>query len=179
MLLNRLKVKQEKQKKSFFVPDLILPDISKLSVQYLHNHGIKAVILDVDNTLTLHGSQKLSDAVSIWLSEMKKRNFPMMIVSNNTKKRITPFAALIGLPFVSMSLKPMRMGYRRAQKAFGVKANEIAVVGDQIFTDVLGGNCVGMHTVLVMPIQIEGGFTFRLRRNLEKKHINRYYINNQ
>lgn len=164
----------KKHKASVFVPKLILSDVTRLTADTLVSNGIKGLILDVDNTLTSHGSQLVAEHISDWLDEMKKNKIPMIIVSNNTKKRITPFAKLLGLPFISMGLKPLVRGFKAAAARLELKPNEIAIVGDQIFTDILGGNRAKMFTVLVKPILLEKSFSFRIRRKIEKRFISRY-----
>lgn len=159
---------------SLFMPNLILPDVTQITAELLKKNGIRGIALDVDNTLTAHGSQELKAHIKTWLDEMKKNKLPMIIVSNNTKKRITPFAKMLGLPFISMSMKPLVRGFIAAQKKLGFKPSELAIVGDQIFTDVLGGNRAKMFSILVTPISADKGFSFKIRRRLEKPYIKRY-----
>jgi HAD superfamily phosphatase (TIGR01668 family) len=84
------------------------------------------------------------------------------------KKRIEPFASRIGLDFISAGAKPLPFGYLRGAKRLSVKNKNIAIVGDQIFTDVLGGNIVGMKTILLTPIKLEDSYGFRFKRWLER-----------
>jgi HAD superfamily phosphatase (TIGR01668 family) len=81
---------------------------------------------------------------------------------------VEPFAKKIGLDYISLGLKPLPFGYLRAIKKLNVKKSEAAIVGDQIFTDVLGGNLVGMKTILLTPIKLEDSYGFRFKRWLEK-----------
>ncbi len=159
---------------SVFLPDLILKDVTYINEKLLKEHNIKGLILDVDNTLAKHGSQELANHISDWLDEMKKLDVKLMIVSNNNKQRVEPFAKKLGLDFVSMALKPMTYGFGKAQKIFNFENNEIAVVGDQIYTDIMGGNLKGMFTILVTPFSLESHFFFKLKRKLENIHINKY-----
>ena len=107
-------------------------------------------MLDVDNTLTAHGSQHLAPHVEHWLQQMRQAGVEMRICSNNFEKRVRPFAEKIGLPFVSFSLKPASRGLRLARRAFGLRKKEIALVGDQIFTDVLAAKLYGMGARVVL-----------------------------
>lgn len=159
---------------SVFVPNLMLKDVTCINEMLLKEHNIKGLILDVDNTLAKHGSQELSIHISNWLKEMRKLDIKLMVVSNNRKKRVEPFAKKLGLDFVSMALKPMTTGFSKVKQSFQLENNEIAVVGDQIYTDIMGGNLKGMFTILVAPILLEDHFSFKLKRKLEAIHINSY-----
>ena len=163
---------------SVFIPNLMLEDVTSIDETFLREHTIKGLILDVDNTLTRHGSQELSAHIGEWLAQMKKLNIKLMIVSNNNHNRVEPFAKKLGLDFVSMALKPMTTGFAKAQKIFQLETNEIAVVGDQIYTDIMGGNLKGMFTILVNPFTLEDKFFFKCKRKLEKIHINTYQKKN-
>ncbi len=166
---------ESKKDKHILVPCLILDSISAISKEMMEKNGIKALILDVDNTLTTHGSQEVSEKVMDWLKVMKHAKVPMIIISNNTEKRIEPFAKRLGIPFLSMGMKPSLRCFKIAQKSFDLKSNEIAVIGDQIYTDIWGGNRMGMFTILVNPIKLEDKFSFKFKRKLEKKYIDRYF----
>ncbi|MEG0692273.1 MAG: YqeG family HAD IIIA-type phosphatase [Oscillospiraceae bacterium] len=159
---------------SVFIPNLMLEDVTCINETLLKEHNIKGLILDVDNTLAKHGSQELASHISDWLEEMKKLDVKLMVVSNNNKKRVEPFAKKLGLDFVSMALKPMTYGFGKAKTIFNFENNEIAVVGDQIYTDITGGNLKGMFTILVTPFSLENNFFFKLKRKLENIHINTY-----
>ncbi len=138
---------------------------------YLINNNIKALILDVDNTLTGHGSQKLPLEIEKWLSEMNSAGIKMVIVSNNFKKRVEPFAKSINLKFCAFSCKPSPLGLAKATKMLGVKKSEVALVGDQIFTDILGANIYNIKSLLVLPMYGDIKFTIRLKRAMEKPII--------
>lgn len=160
---------------SVFTPKLCLDKVTDITPKLLREKGIKGIVLDVDNTLTLHGSQEVKKEVTDWLEQMKAQGFLLTIVSNNYEKRVKPFAQRLGLEYVSFGCKPMTKGFTQACKKFSLKKEEIAVVGDQIYTDIVGGNLKGMFTILVEPFQLETGWTFRLKRNLEKIHIRKYH----
>jgi len=149
-------------------PDIMLRRISQLTPQALKKRGIKALILDVDNTLTTHNNREPHKDIVEWLGVMRKNKIHMVIVSNNNDERVRPFAKKLDLPYISMALKPLTFGFYRAAKIFGFPAGSIAVVGDQIFTDILGGNLFGAVTVLVEPMEMESGFFFRAKRKIEK-----------
>lgn len=157
-------------------PDIKLHGITDITVELLNKFNIKALLLDVDNTMSTHHGQALTDGLLEWIDRMNKNGIKLMVLSNSKRKRIEPFAARISLPFISLGCKPLPTGYLRGVRALGEKRKNVAIVGDQIFTDVLGGNLVGVKTVLLTPIKLEDGLSFKIRRNLEKKIYKHYNI---
>lgn len=159
-------------------PQIKLEKITDISCELLEKYGISALILDVDNTLSTHHGQVLTDGLPEWLNKMRENGVGLMVLSNSKRKRVKPFAEKIGLNFISMGLKPLPFGYLRALKALGVPKKKAAIVGDQIFTDVLGGNAVGVRTVLLTPIELESSAGFRFKRKIERFIIKHYNIKN-
>ena len=157
-----------------FKPDIKLHGITNITVELLHKYNINALLLDVDNTMSTHHGTVLTDGLLEWIDLMQQNGIKLMVLSNSKKKRIAPFAARIGLPFISLGCKPLPTGYLRGVKALGEKRKNVAIVGDQIFTDTLGGNFVGVKTILLTPIKPEDGWSFKVRRNLEKKLYKKY-----
>ena len=157
-------------------PDVKFHGITDITVEALEKFGIKALLLDVDNTMSTHHDTVLTDGLCEWIAAMQQSGIKLMVLSNSKRRRIEPFANRIGLPFISLGCKPLPTGYLRGVKALGEKRKNTAIVGDQIFTDVLGGNIVGVKTVLLTPIKLEDGWSFKLRRKLEKKVYKRYNI---
>ncbi len=157
------------------VPDLILDKVWQIDETVLRRLGVKALILDVDNTLSAHGAPTPAGEVMPWLEKMDALKVPLMILSNNTRKRVGPFAERLKLDFVHFAVKPLPGGFRKAAARLGLAPAEIGVVGDQIFTDVLGGNLAGMKTILVMPMGDAGTRLIKLKRFFEKKYISLYY----
>ncbi len=157
-------------------PDIKLRGITDISVELLNKFNIKALLLDVDNTMSTHHGTILTDGLTEWIAQMQQNGIKLMVLSNSKRFRIEPFAARIGLPFISLGCKPLPTGFLRGVKALREKRKNVAIVGDQIFTDILGGNAVGIKTVLLTPIKLEDGWSFKLRRNLEKKIYKKYDI---
>jgi HAD superfamily phosphatase (TIGR01668 family) len=98
----------------------------------------------------------------------------MMIVSNNNAERVIPFAQNLGLDFVPNGRKPLATGFKKAQAIMNIQFSEIAIVGDQIFTDILGANLKRVRTIYVHPIELESGFFFKIKRFLEKPFIRKF-----
>ena len=157
-------------------PDIKLHGITNITVELLNKFDIKALLLDVDNTMSTHHGTVLTDGLLDWIADMQQNGIKLMVLSNSKRHRIQPFAARIGLPFISLGCKPLPTGYLRGVRALGEKRKNVAIVGDQIFTDVLGGNVVGVKTILLTPIKLEDGWSFKVRRNLEKKLYKKYNL---
>ncbi len=158
-----------------FAPDAVFTRATAITPDYLRGHGIRALVLDVDNTLTGHGSQELPGDIAAWLDMMREAGVGMMIVSNNFEKRVAPFADRIGLDHVSFSCKPSPVGFWRAQRKLGVTKEQMALVGDQIFTDSVGANLYGIRMLLVQPMYADTKWNIRLKRWLEQPILKRYY----
>ena len=151
---------------SFFLPTLCKKRVSEITPPLLRKMGIRGILLDVDNTLSTHGSQQPLPAALSWTRELSGLGIKLMIISNNHKERVEPFAAQFSLPFLCDAKKPMSKGFSKASE-------ELLVVGDQIFTDILGANLSGIRSVLVEPIELEKGFFFRVKRWMERPFLHR------
>lgn len=150
-------------------PFMFKEKITDITVEELRAVGVRGILLDVDNTLTTHDSQEIAPAVMAWLQGMTESGFSLMIVSNGKRRRVTPFAEKVGLPFVSMAAKPLPFGFLRAVKALGFKRRECVEIGDQYFTDFLGGKLAGVRVIQLMPIQLEYHKPFMMfKRKAEK-----------
>lgn len=159
-------------------PKIKLKRVTDISIGLLEKFNINALILDVDNTLSTHHGQVLTVGLEKWLDEMNKCGIKLIILSNSKRRRVEPFADKINLDFISIGLKPLPFGYLRAVKKLSVKRKNTAIVGDQIFTDVLGGNLVGVKTILLDPIKLETTAGFRFKRKIESLVYKIYKIKN-
>lgn len=153
---------------SLLHPTVSVPRVTDITPGLLHAMKVRAILLDVDNTLATHGSHEPFPGSIEWSHEMRKAGFRILIVSNNYPDRVAPFAEKYALPFLCRAYKPLPSGYRRALRKLGVRRKEAVVVGDQIFTDILGANAAGMKSILLEPEQEEDSLSFRIRRRLEK-----------
>ncbi|MDE6599887.1 MAG: YqeG family HAD IIIA-type phosphatase [Oscillospiraceae bacterium] len=166
---------------AIFRPTYALRSITEITPAALKKRGIKALILDVDNTLTTHNNPTPAEGIAEWVEGMKSVGIKLLIVSNNKAERVTPFAEILGLHFVPNGAKPLPKGFRQAiaeLRAEGIPKNRIAAVGDQIFTDILGANLAGIRSIFVYPIEFETSLPFRFKRAVEKpllpKRFNRF-----
>lgn len=158
-----------------FKPTFWLKSVLAIDEDFLRKNRVRALILDMDNTLSMHGNPAAESGVPEWLDKMRRLGIKMRVVSNNTKKRVAPLAAKLGLPFTANGAKPLTFGVNRAVKEMRVRKRETLVVGDQIFTDVMAGNLAGIRTVLVEPFHLEKTWTFRLKRKAESLVFHRNY----
>ena len=142
--------------------------VMDITPEDIKNAGAKAIFIDADNTLSFHNSNEPYPGVLEWIQKIQRSGIPMIIISNNKKERIAPFAEKLGLYYVENSAKPLPNGFLRAAKRFGIKPSEAAVIGDQIFTDVLGGNLIGAKVFLTEPLGEDTNKFIKFKRKLEK-----------
>ena len=154
-----------------FKPTYVFDKVGDITPEFLKKKHIKALILDLDNTLTTHNNPVPPQSSLDWLDVMKSSGIKLMIVSNNHKPRVTPFAEKLGLDFVCEGKKPLTFGYTKAIEKLGVDKKNVAAVGDQIFTDILGSNLKGIRSVFVFPIEPETSLPFRFKRACEKPFL--------
>ena len=150
-----------------FRTTVALRSVCDISPAVLQKLGVRGLLLDVDNTLTTHDNPTPAPGVEAWIAQMKQHGIRMCIVSNNHPPRVQPFAARLGVDYVCEGKKPLSSGFRRAMQKMGLHRKELAVVGDQIFTDVLGANLMRLKCIFVFPMQMEQTRFFRIKRRLE------------
>lgn len=158
-------------------PNLYLNNIKEITLELLNKHKIKGLILDVDNTL-IDYDKNLLEGTKQWCDNLKQNNIKICILSNTNKvKKVGKVAKILDLEYIYFAHKPNKKGFYKAQQLLGLKVEEIATVGDQIFTDVLGGNKVGMLTILTKPIDKRDIAITKIKRPFEKMVIKRYLKN--
>lgn len=158
-----------------FSPTFWIKNVFAIDSAFLTENNIKGLILDLDNTLSMHGNPAAEEGVFEWLAEMRRLGISMTVVSNNTQRRVMPLANELGLEFIAFGCKPLTFGLKKAAKRAGLQKSELAVVGDQIFTDIIGGNLIGVKTILVEPFHLEKGALFKVKRLLEELVFKRDY----
>lgn len=159
----------------FITPEYLFSGAAAITPEFLQQKGITALVLDVDNTLTGHDSQQLPPAIRAWLDRMRAAGVQLAIASNNNEARVRPFAQAIGLDYVAMSCKPLTFGLAQARKKFGVPRRQMAIVGDQLFTDRLAGALYGIPALVVQPMYEDFKKGIRFKRRLEKPFLARYF----
>ncbi len=148
-------------------PGLYVDSLLDIPLDELNNRGIKAFILDLDNTITEWNSNDVRFEVEEWFKLIKEQGYKACILSNNAERRIIQVADRLGIPFIHRARKPRRGSFLRAVALMEVNAAEAAVIGDQIFTDVLGGNRSGLFTILVKPLDKREFYGTKISRVME------------
>jgi len=133
--------------------------------------NIKGIIVDLDNTLVGWGKKEVSQEIIDWVKEAKKIGLKICIISNTNSKRVAEFAKIFNIPYHSKYFKPFSIAFHNGLKILETKKSETVVIGDQIFTDIWGGNRLKLLTILVTPIVKKDSIGTFLHRNLEKKII--------
>ncbi|HWQ75554.1 MAG TPA: YqeG family HAD IIIA-type phosphatase [Syntrophomonas sp.] len=155
-------------------PRMYVDTLLDIPLDDLAAAGLRAFILDLDNTITEWNSQKLRDEVVAWFALIKERGFKACILSNNDAKRILQVAQRLDIPFIHRARKPLRRSFLQALALMEVEPSETAVIGDQIFTDVLGGNRAGLFTILVKPLARREFYGTKISRTMEYFVLRRY-----
>ncbi|MDQ2086813.1 YqeG family HAD IIIA-type phosphatase [Herbivorax sp. ANBcel31] len=153
---------------SRFYPDLIAEDVKKIDLNYLIDNNIKGLILDIDNTLVPDYIEEAGVDIIDWLDKVKKMGFKVCIVSNASQKRVLKFNEKLGVDAISRASKPRKKPFLKAVKLMGIRPGQIAVIGDQVFTDIYGGNKLNMFTILVTPIAVKEFILVKMKRRVEK-----------
>ncbi|MGM0844162.1 MAG: YqeG family HAD IIIA-type phosphatase [Bacillota bacterium] len=155
-----------------FLPNEHVKDVFQIKPETLKEQGIKAIITDLDNTLVEWDRAQATPKLIKWFKLMKDNGIMVTVVSNNNEDRVKSFAEPLNIPFIFQARKPMGRAFRRAVKEMGIKREETVVVGDQLLTDVLGGNRSGFYTILVVPVAKTDGFFTKINRKVERKIMN-------
>ena len=151
-------------------PRTSVNNVYELTPEWFINRGVKAIICDLDDTLTPYYDTSPNPKLVQWINELGKSGILLCILSNGKKKRVLPLCKKFGIACVAMALKPLPFGYNYAIKKLGVKKSEVVAIGDQIFTDIVGGNLAGIHTILVEPIAYKKSRGEIFKRKLEKPY---------
>lgn len=154
-------------------PDLQVSDITFLTPELLRQHGLNAVMVDLDDTLVPSGGDSMEVRFTEWFTALRDDGIDLLILSNGQRDRVAHWAHSLGIPGLSLVGKPFRYAFRRGLKMLGSEPARTAMVGDQLFTDVLGANLMGLFSVLVTPLSPGKLPHTRLLRRVEKRILRR------
>ncbi|MBO5999924.1 MAG: YqeG family HAD IIIA-type phosphatase [Lachnospiraceae bacterium] len=148
-------------------PDRAYESAYTIPYDRLYEEGYRGIIYDIDNTLVLPDAPADGRALKL-ISDLKETGYRVVVVSNNKDGRVASFAEAAGIPYVPKALKPARKGYVRAMEIMGTEPGTTLAVGDQIYTDIWGGNRAGVCTILTEPFTYREEIQIILKRILEK-----------
>lgn len=155
-------------------PDFYFKNVKEVDIKLLKDNNIKALLLDVDNTL-IDLDRNILDGAVEWCNNLKEEGIKFCILSNSNKKdKVEKVAKVLDIPYIFFGTKPLKRGFKKAKKLLNVDFKNMAIIGDQIFTDVIGGNRCKMFTVLVEPISTRELFITSIKRGVENKIIKNY-----
>lgn len=162
-----------------FLPDAYYNSIFEINIKKLKENGIKGCVIDLDNTLVPWNVKSATNEIVDWLDELKRENIETIIFSNNDEERVSFFCDPINASYVAKARKPLRRSFKLAKETMGLKKEEMAVIGDQLLTDVLGGNRAGFYTILVKPIVKTDAPITKFNRKIERFILNYFYRTGQ
>lgn len=155
-----------------FKPTWMIHSIYSITPEQLHKHNIKAVLADLDNTLIAWNHPEATEESVRWIERMKEAGIPVVILSNNSDRRIKEVAEFLGLDYIPRSMKPSRRAFHLAEEKLQMSAAELLMVGDQVITDILGANRHGVRSVLVKPLLDSDAWNTKINRFIELKIMN-------
>ena len=162
----------------FLTPDRVFENYYDITPEFLKAQEIRALILDIDNTLIPYEETEARQEFAPWLLSLRENGISVSLVSNNHKPRMLLFNAPFSLPAYANSLKPLPHNLWRAMKKMNVRRKETAMVGDQLLTDMFAARFAGVRSFIVPPIRDKQNFITRMKRKLEKPLMKRYYKRN-
>ena len=154
-----------------FHATIAVKSVCDITPELLKNLGVKGLLLDIDNTLTTHDNPVPATGVLDWIAIMKSAEIQMRLVSNNHSPRVQPFAKLLNISYVCESKKPLSKGFSQAMQEMQISKNALCVVGDQIYTDILGANWFHVKSIYVKPMELEKTAFFKFKRFMEKPFL--------
>lgn len=149
-------------------PKLYVRTLQDIDLEQLKTQNICGLIFDLDNTLVAWDKKELDALTLEWMRKVHLMGFKVVVVSNNNQYRVKTIAENLNVPYVSRALKPVKSGFRQALNLMQLETKQVAVIGDQLFTDVLGGNRLGMFTIWVESLSNKEFIGTRITRQIEK-----------
>lgn len=151
-----------------FLPNEQVDTVFDIDPIALKEKGIKGIITDLDNTLVPWDVADATPEVIDWFAQMKEHGLQVIVISNNNESRVKIFSEPLNIPYLPSAKKPLKRTFNRGARQMGLRNDEVAVVGDQLLTDVLGGNLAGFHTILVTPIVQTDAMITKFNRKIER-----------
>lgn len=155
-------------------PTKAIGSIFELPIDTFKASGIKGIIFDIDNTLVPYDEAEPTEEIIAFFDKLQKMGFKITLVSNNTEDRVMKFNERLKVLAVHKAQKPLTKSFVHALDMMACGKNEAVIVGDQVFTDVFGGNRAGIKTYLVSPISDKDEWQTKVKRGLERQVIKKY-----
>lgn len=163
---------------SKLIPTYIFNDVIEIKPEFIKSINIKGLLIDLDGTLESSKTIKPSEKILVWLASLESNNIEFAIVSNNNEGRVSEFCKDTNIKFLSEAMKPFKSGIKKGLELLNMRAIDVMMVGDQIFTDVLGGNKMGLKTAYIYSIDLDEKH-IAFRHKFEKRYIRRCKHNGQ
>ncbi len=161
-------IRGDKKMLNKFKPDMTASGLVEIDLKGLKREGFRGIIIDIDNTIMPYSSREIPGDIRKWIEKALGMNFNICFVSNTIRERAEYVEKLFGVQVLSQSLKPLKRSFYRARDMFELTDDSMVVVGDQIFTDILGGNLAGFYTILVPPLEDKDFIVTRIMRRMER-----------
>lgn len=153
-----------------FLPAMIADRLTEITPELLHSRNIRLLMLDFDNTIVPYTTSQPTAEMEKWLYQMQESDIIICVVSNSKRERVQIFCKKYGIDCITHAKKPFPRGIRQCLEKYGIRAENAAIVGDQIYTDTLGGNGMGVMPILVSAID-NHNFWLKARHVLELPFI--------
>lgn len=149
-------------------PKIVVDSAADVDAAMLRERGIRGVMVDLDDTLLASHAHRIPGANASWLRSLREEGFAVVVLSNGEPARVARLAEELGVEALSLAGKPFPMAFKRGLERLALPAKAVAMIGDQIFTDVVGANLAGMTSILVRPLSAGKWPHTRLARYLER-----------
>lgn len=165
--------------KDKFIPDFYFPNVLRIKPEFFAENNIRCLICDIDNTLATYEMQTADDRRRLWLDRVEATGVRIAFISNNSERRVYTFNSVHGYYTESRAGKPFTFKLKRLMEKLGVKKDETALLGDQIFTDVLCAKSAGIRAILVRSMDVKGKPFLQFKKHFERYFIDAYYRKNK
>lgn len=157
-----------------FTPDFMFEKYNEITPDFLKSIGVKALIIDIDNTLVPYEQPSPNEEIIKWFNSLNKAGIKAALISNNNNLRVQTFNKNLMLPAFSNARKPSRKCLIEAMKTMGSNKENSAVLGDQLFTDCFAGKRLDLRAIIIPPIKDKPTLLFKFKRSLEKPIIKKF-----
>lgn len=161
-----------------YIPDIYQKSIYTINYDSLYSRGIRCLLIDLDNTIVPVTMKNSNKKIKELFDNLKTKGFKVIIFSNSNKSRLKNFKEELDVECYPFAFKPYKRKYKKIMNKYGFKESEIACIGDQLMTDIKGGNKLGLTTVLVNPVGTKEKFITKINRFFEKKILKKLRDNN-